>query len=79
LRVALGGIAPSLACVRARWVLGLASSTAAGLVALAIPQVIHLLVDTVFTQTLVAGPSSPDSRADVCRAAGLLTVLGLPG
>ncbi|OOL27119.1 ABC transporter, partial [Rhodococcus rhodochrous] len=77
LRDALGGIAPYLEGVRARWVLGLASATAAGLVALAIPQVIHLLVDTVFTQTVLAGPSSPDSRADVWRAAGLLTVLGL--
>ena len=65
LRDALGGIAPYLEGVRARWVLGLASATAAGLVALAIPQVIHLLVDTVFTQTVLAGPSSPDSRADV--------------
>ncbi|HCG15324.1 MAG TPA: ABC transporter [Micrococcus luteus] len=77
LRDALGGIAPYLEGVRARWVLGLASATAAGLVALAIPQVIHLLVDTVFTQTVLAGPSSPDSRADVWRAAGLLAVLGL--
>ena len=77
LRDALGGIAPYLEGVRARWVLGLASATAAGLVALAIPQVIHLLVDTVFTETVLARPSSPDSRADVWRAAGLLTVLGL--
>lgn len=77
LRDALGGIAPYLEGVRARWVLGLASAMAAGLVALAIPQVIHLLVDTVFTETVLARPSSPDSRADVWRAAGLLTVLGL--
>lgn len=77
LRDAVRGIAPYLEGVRTRWVLGLLSALAAGLVALAIPQVIRLLVNTVFAAPTTPGaPAAEDATASVWWAVGGLALLG---
>lgn len=77
LRDALHGVAPYLEGVRGRWVGGLLAALAAGLVALAIPQVIRVLVNTVFAHSApgVTGPADP--AAGVWWAALALGALGL--
>lgn len=77
LRDALRGVAPYLEGVRVRWALGLLAALAAGLVALAIPQVIQVLVNTVFAQRVPGAPEGVDPATGVWWAAGALAVLGL--
>ena len=77
LRAALRGIAPYLDGVGARWAAGLVSAMLAGLVALAIPQVIQVLVNSVFADVVQDVPPTDAARADVWWAAALLAGLGL--
>lgn len=77
LREALQGVAPYLQGVRGRWVLGLLSAMAAGLVALAIPQVVQVLVNTVFAEAAPGTAGTADPAAGVWWAAGALALLGL--
>ncbi|MEO4039090.1 ABC transporter ATP-binding protein [Micrococcaceae bacterium Sec6.3] len=77
LRDALHGVAPYLEGVRGRWVGGLLAALAAGLVALAIPQVIRVLVNTVFAHSAPGVPGPADPAAGVWWAALALGALGL--
>ena len=77
LRDALHGVAPYLEGVRGRWVSGLLAALAAGLVALAIPQVIRVLVNTVFAHSAPGVPGPADPAAGVWWAALALGALGL--
>ena len=77
LRDALHGVAPYLEGVRGRWVSGLLAAIAAGLVALAIPQVIRVLVNTVFAHSAPGVPGPADPAAGVWWAALALGALGL--
>ncbi|GGK46817.1 ABC transporter ATP-binding protein [Micrococcus flavus] len=77
LRAALRGIAPYLDGVGLRWAAGLLSAMLAGLVALAIPQVIQVLVNSVFADVVHNVPPTDAARADVWWAAALLAGLGL--
>lgn len=77
LRDALHGVAPYLEGVRGRWVGGLLAALAAGLVALAIPQVIRVLVNTVFAHSAPGVPGPADPAAGVWWAALALAALGL--
>ena len=77
LRDARHGVAPYLEGVRGRWVGGLLAALAAGLVALAIPQVIRVLVNTVFAHSAPGVPGPADPAAGVWWAALALAALGL--
>jgi ATP-binding cassette, subfamily B, bacterial len=66
---AIGRLSPYLVGIRWRWIAGLASALFAGLVALAIPQVIQQLVNSVLR------PGG--SLSEVWAAVAVLTVLGL--
>ncbi|WP_248117923.1 MULTISPECIES: ABC transporter ATP-binding protein [unclassified Micrococcus] len=77
LRDALHGVAPYLEGMRGRWVGGLLAALAAGLVALAIPQVIRVLVNTVFAHSAPGVPGPADPAAGVWWAALALGALGL--
>ena len=77
LRAALRGIAPYLDGVGVRWAAGLVSAMLAGLVALAIPQVIQVLVNSVFADVVQDAPPTDAARAEVWWAAALLAGLGL--
>ncbi|MCK6096109.1 ABC transporter ATP-binding protein/permease [Micrococcus sp. EYE_162] len=63
--------------MRGRWVGGLLAALAAGLVALAIPQVIRVLVNTVFAHSAPGVPGPADPAAGVWWAALALGALGL--
>lgn len=63
--------------VGARWAAGLVSAMLAGLVALAIPQVVQVLVNSVFADVVQDVPLTDAARAEVWWAAALLAGLGL--
>lgn len=66
---ALSRLGPYLVGLRARWILGLSSAILAGIVALAIPQVLQVLVNSVLAE-------GADSRA-VWTAVGIILALGV--
>ncbi|MDO5635460.1 MAG: ABC transporter ATP-binding protein [Micrococcus sp.] len=78
LRAAVAGLSPYLDGVLVRWSLGLVAALLAGLVALAIPQVIQVLVNSVFgaAGTGTADTAAPDTTG-LWWAVGVLAVLGV--